>query len=203
MSDGGKTVDGLEYNSKGYLMSPKPDKSKWSLVAMMLAVIAPFAITWGKWSVPFSSMVIYRLGLFQVLADQNLITGDQIAKTEILLMLILLMEMIGIRSFFSKYCCKYTDENPPPEPLRKLWPKQIWLTLKVSGAIFMTPVVVGSGVYWGSIKEFFSPSLVILSLFCVSCGLLLTSEALISGALYSYFYFRYWRSSKQPSDLTS
>jgi hypothetical protein len=190
-----KTADGLEYNSKGYLMSPKPDRSKWNWLSVILTFTLPFAVVWDKWSAPFPSILLKQTGLFQVLVSRHLVSDNVVANIEFLLELLLLSELAGIPSFFKEFTERYSDQTPPPDPLRRLWPRQIRIMLAGGAIIFAVPIFLGSCIYWGVIDDFLSPKLAFLVPICLSTGLMIASEGLISGALYVFFYFRYWRSS--------
>src|ERR1700726_2697051 len=76
-----RTPGGLEYNDKGYLMSPKPENR----ISMALAIVGPFLIIWNKWNVFYPAFLLQRTSLFDIITSRHLISGDQVATTELLL----------------------------------------------------------------------------------------------------------------------
>jgi hypothetical protein len=120
-------------------------------------------------------------------------SASQVACAELLLGLLVLVEIVLAFRFFKFQTAKYSRLGPPPLPLKEEWPRQ-FAKMTMIGAIFLfSPLLIGDLVHSGISADFISPKIAFMLLICVSSGLGLMAEGLISGALYGYFFLKYWR----------
>jgi hypothetical protein len=150
-------------------------------------------LAFDKWSGPLR--LLEKATLFQIIATQHLMTPNQLANTVCHLACLLLLIICGIPSFFSAYAGKYSYQSLPPLPLKLLWPKQIRGIIKVGlvFAGFALVLIILCG--WGENPDIITSKTLPAVLICLSLGIFFIADGLISGSLYVYFYFKYWRLS--------
>ena len=188
------TPDGLEYNSAGYLKSPKPGDGPWGIFCPALVFAYPIAILKDKWSSPIHGTLLKNTMLFQVALERRLLSENQVDNADFLMVCLVLLLICGIPIYFKKNAGKYSYQNPPPLPLRTLWPRQTWLLIKIGIGLVCVPVIFAWLVHWGAPAEILAPKHSLFAvLWLLSGGVYFTAEGLVCGLLYSYFYFKYWR----------
>jgi hypothetical protein len=187
-----RTDDGLEYNGKGYLKSPKPSDGVWGLCCLLLTFAVPTAVLVNKWASPLSPKFFENITLFQIVTARELLTANQAANSVFLLGCLTFLIIGGVPIFFRKFTGKYTIKNPPPAPLRKLWPRQIRILITFGTCGLFIPIFAVYATQWA---EIVTPKSVFIVLICVSLGIYFLTDGLISGLLFCYFYLRYWRFS--------
>jgi hypothetical protein len=188
-----KSADGLEYNSKGYLMPPQSG-NVWDLGTVLLAMAIPLIATHATIQVPFPSLVLNSLSIFQVMISQRLVSSDEVAEMEMLFALLLMTRVVGFFPFFKKFAGKYSEQIPPPDALRSLWPRQIRLLLWAAVLLVAIPLIFGIVAQRSSMfADYLIAQGVFLPIFILSCGLWGLTEVAYSATLYSFFYLRYWR----------
>jgi hypothetical protein len=183
-----RTPDGLEYNEAGYLMSPAPEN--W--IAMFVALIGPLLIVWRSWVLLRPMSFIQHTSVFEILVSRGLLSHGQVAATEIMLAAVVIIEIAGFPYFIRRNSAKYSSEHPAPEPLRKLWPKQIALTIAFGAFGLLVPFVAGAGIRSGIIGDFLSAEFTTWLLICISMGLWFLTEGILTSALYFYYSHEYW-----------
>jgi hypothetical protein len=190
------TPDGLEYNSAGYLKSPKPGDGPWGICSLVFALVYPVAVLLDKWSSPIPGTLLKKTILFQVALERHFLSEKQIGNAEFLLVCQLLLLLCGIPAYFKKNAGKYSYQSPPPLPLRRLWPRQIRLLIAVGIGFVCLPVIFSWLVHWGAPAEILAPKhSMFMVLVLLSEGVYFTAEGSVCGLLYGYFYFKYWRRS--------
>jgi hypothetical protein len=189
-----KSADGLEYNSKGYLIPPQSGNA-WDALTLLLAMAIPLIATQTTTHIPFPQLVLHNLSIFQGMISRNLLSRDQVAKIEFLFSLLLAARTVGFIIFFKKFAGRYSEQSPPPDVLRSLWPPQIRSMLYATAPLVGIPLVYGMAMQYGIFPDHIIARAVSLPIFILSCGLWLLTEVAYGAALYAYFYQRYWRFS--------
>src|ERR1700730_19350642 len=89
-----KSADGLEYNSKGYVIPPQSGNA-WDALTLLLAMAIPLIATQTTTHIPFPQLVLHNLAIFQGMISRNLLSRDQVAKIEFLFSLLLAARTVG------------------------------------------------------------------------------------------------------------
>ncbi|GAB1715116.1 MAG: hypothetical protein NTAFB05_01580 [Nitrobacter sp.] len=85
-------------------------------------------------------------------------------------------------------------QHPPPRALKKLWPPQIRGTIAIGVLLFIVPVIAANFVEWGAPIDILAPKgAMFIALLLLSEGIYFAAEGSACGALYTYFYLKYWR----------
>jgi hypothetical protein len=175
--------DGLEYTEDGVLKSPQLGDGPWGSLSFAIAFFSPFVVLFDRWGSPVP-MGFITTKLFQTLRKQHVFSENQIDNGAFLFVCLILVIFCTFLFFFQKNVRKYSSQKPPPVPLRKLWPKQIRIMLVCGGA-----GLIGAPVALAASRSTF------IVLFLLYVGTWFFADGLARGALYAYFYFKYWRSS--------
>jgi hypothetical protein len=193
-NSGAKATDDLQYNRKGYLIPPQSGGA-WAALTGVYAMVIPLIVTRTTMQSPFPSVILQKLAIFQLAISQNLLSVNQVAKTEVLFAVLLIARILGFPSFFRKYAFKYSEQSPPPDPLRRLWPPQIRGRFYIAAVLLGGPILLGvvmqAGIYQNYMK---SPELA-LSILILGLGIWFLVESIYAAVLYLFFYLRYWRHS--------
>jgi hypothetical protein len=191
-----KAPDGLEFNSAGYVRSPKPGDSPWGLLSLAVAFLSPFLVLWSHWSAPMPAVLLKKTALFRIAVDRQLLSEKQVENAEFLFVCLFLLIIIGIPPYFKKHIEKYSYQRPPPARLRKLWLPQILGMILIGAGFICAPVILADFVYWGAPSDIIAPKKsMFAALFLLFIGIYFAAEGFVCGMLYVYFYFKYWRSS--------
>jgi hypothetical protein len=189
------SADKPQQNRQGRVFAPKPLERRWGAVVVLLALGAPLFVLFGSWSPPFSPLVLDKLPMFKVLVSQKVFSVDQLARTEIWVIVVLLAELAGAPHYFTAEMRKYSKQHPPPQVLKEVWPKQLCLGLGF-GAFFLSGLfIIGVSLSAGFLSDLSSIRYVIAPPTLLTLGVLMLADVATSSALYVYFYFKYWRSS--------
>jgi hypothetical protein len=170
-----ETSNDLKYTDKGILIGPSP-AGKFS---GFLAIATPVIVILDKWNAPFPPLFLP--------------SDHQVANVEFLLECLLFAEIAGSFQFFRSYTKKYSRQKPPPVSLKLVWPRQCKLAIAIGAGSFFLPFLVGSSIHSGLQQDFLTPITTFGALFCLSAGLYLLAEGLLSASLYGYFFLKYWR----------
>lgn len=188
------TADGLKYNEAGYLVAPKPVDYRCGQCSLILAFLFPFFVLWSKWSWLPSAELLKSTRFFQILLRQGLLSDQQVKNAQFLLACLLILIVCSVPPYLKRNIKKYSMQHPPPSALKKLWPPQIRGMIAIGVLLFIAPVIVANFVDWGAPIDILAPKRsMFIALLLLSEGIYFTAEGSACGALYTYFYLKYWR----------
>jgi hypothetical protein len=185
-------ADGLQYNRKGYLIPPQSDGA-WAMVTGIYAMVIPLIVIRTAMQSPFSSVILQKTALFQLMISRSLFSIDQVAKTEFLFVILLIARTLEFPSFFRKYASKYSDQRPPPDPLRRLWPPQIRGRFYIAGTLLGGPLLLGVVMQHRIYPSYMKSGEASFAILIVALGIWFMVESIFAAVLFSFFYLRYWR----------
>lgn len=156
------------------------------------AMLIPLIVIKTQIKSPFSSVILQKLGLFQLMITRNLLSIDQVAKIEFLFAILLIARIVEFPSFFRKYASRYSDQLPPPDQLRRLWP-QIRARFYIASALLGGPLLSGVAMQHGIYPNYMKLPESSLAILILGLGIWFLVESIFAVALFSFFYLRYWR----------
>jgi hypothetical protein len=194
MTDNGSAngADNLRYNREGYLIPPQSGGA-WGLADRDLSMVIPLIVNGTTMRSPFPSVILQKRAIFQLAIAHNLLSVDQLAKVELLFAILLIARILGFPSFFRKYAFKYSEQSPPPDPLRRLWPPQIRGSFYIAAVLLGGPILTGAVMQGGIEQNYMKLPELSLSTLILGLGIWFLIESIYAAALYLYFYLRYWR----------
>lgn len=193
-SGGTKCTDGLEYNSKGVLIPPQSG-STWDALTLLFAMAIPFITTNTLPHNALPPLGLQKLTIFQVLVSRDLLSDDQLRRTEFLLVALIAARFAGFPKFFAKYAGKYSKQTPPPDALRRSWPRQIRLSFLIPAVGIGVVQLAGILIEYHVTQSYVTSREVFLPIFILSLSLWFLIESIQAGVLCLFFYFKYWRVS--------
>jgi hypothetical protein len=188
---GAEGVDGLRYNRKGYLIPPQSEGA-WAMITGIYAMVIPLIVIKTAMRSPFSPVILQKTALFQLMISRNLLSVDQAAKTELLFAILIVARILGFSSFFREHASKYSDQRPPPDPLRRLWPPQIRGRLYIAGTLLGGPLLLGVVMQHGIYPNYMKLGEGSLAILILGLGIWFLVESIFAVVLFSFFYLRYW-----------
>jgi hypothetical protein len=185
-----KPADDLQYSKTGAPFGPQPKPVLGALLALAIPVIAILSVR----TAPFPSLLLQKTSLFKIMIFHFHMSADQVANFEWLLWLLALVETGNCVWFFHVRAAKYSQENPPLLQLKLAWPRQ-FIGIIAIGAVFVSvPFLIGAATHAGWLfDESIDVRITRSMLLAISIGLVLVIDGLASGALYGYFFLKYWR----------
>jgi hypothetical protein len=125
--------------------------------------------------------------------SRNLLSSDQVAEIEFLFSLLLIARIVGFIPFVKKFAGEYSEQSPPPDGLRRLWPPQIRMLAYAAAGGVCIPLVFWTAMQYGILPDDMAARFGSLSIFILGLGLWVLTEAAYAAALYAFFYQRYWK----------
>ena len=196
-SDSAQSTAGFDYDRDGHVVPPA-GSLPWDIATFFLAMAIPRMAMQLSMGSPLPPLGLQKLKIFELAIARHLLSESQVRNVELLFVLLIIARLASFPAYLRKYTKLYSGQRRPPDVWRNAWPRQIRLLFLIAvifiGGVEFTGFLIQLTSYGiGPYAYAMTTRDVNLPIFVLAGGLWFLTGGLLSAALYSVFYRRFWR----------